>query len=233
MSENVVETTHGRVRGVVHAGHVAYLGLRYAMPPVGPRRFTAPAPAEPWAGVQEAERFGFACPQPPSVLPGMEPGPQGEDCLFLNVYAPRGGGGRKPVLVWLHGGGFSAGSAAQAIYDGGRLAARGDAVVVTVNYRLGPLGFLHLPALGADVPGAVDDPGLLDQLAALAWVRDNAAAFGGDPGNVTIFGESAGAMSVATLVACPAARGLVRRAIAQSGAAQATLDRDTAARTAH
>lgn len=233
MSENVVETAHGRVRGVVRGSHVAFLGLRYAQPPTGTRRFAAPVAPEPWAGVQEASGFGLACPQPPSVLPGMEPGPQGEDCLFLNVYVPRGGGSRRPVLVWFHGGGFSAGSAAQAIYDGGPLATRGDAVVVTVNYRLGPLGFLHLPALGVDVPGAVDNPGLLDQLAALAWVRDNAAAFGGDPGNVTIFGESAGGMSVTTLITCPAARGIVRRAIAQSGAAQATLDRESAARTAH
>src|SRR5690606_2470089 len=232
MSE-IVETTHGRVRGIARDGHVAYLGLRYAQPPIGARRFAAPVAPEPWDGVQDAHAFGLSCPQPPSVLPGMEAGPQGEDCLFLNVYASRGGGSRKPVLVWLHGGGFSAGSGAQAIYDGGALAARGDAVVVTVNYRLGPLGFLHLPALGADVPGAVDNPGVLDQLAALAWVRDNAAAFGGDPGNVTIFGESAGGMSVTTLLACPASRGIVRRAIAQSGAAQATLDREGAARTAH
>jgi para-nitrobenzyl esterase len=227
------ETTHGRLRGVEHAAHVAFRGIPYARPPLGALRFTPPRPPEPWAGVRDASDFGRACPQPPSVLPGMAPGPQDEDCLYLNVYAPREPGRGRPVMVWIHGGGFTGGSAAQAIYDGGRLASRGDVVVVTVNYRLGPLGFLHLPAAGAACDDAASNPGILDQIAALAWVRDNAAAFGGDPANVTIFGESAGGMSVATLLASPLARGLFHRAIAQSGAGQATQDRDAAARTAH
>jgi para-nitrobenzyl esterase len=151
-------------------------------------------------------------------LPGMDVGRTDEDCLYLNVYAPAGGGARKPVLVWIHGGGFVIGSGSQVVYDGSRLARRGDAVVVTINYRLGALGFLHLAELCPDLPGAVSNPGLRDQVAALAWVRSHVAAFGGDPGNVTIFGESAGGMSVATLLGMPSARGLFQRAIPQSGA---------------
>jgi para-nitrobenzyl esterase len=145
------------------------------------------------------------------------PGPQAEDCLTLNVWTP-GTDGARPVMVWIHGGGFVAGSGASALYRGRALAARGDVVVVTINYRLGILGFLAHPGLAdPDAGGAAGNWGLLDQVAALSWVHDNIPAFGGDPNNVTIFGESAGGMSVADLLAVPGARGLFHRAIAQSG----------------
>jgi para-nitrobenzyl esterase len=226
----VVEIASGKLEGREADGVQSFLGIPYAAPPIGRWRFTPPQPVAPWSGIRSADSFGGACPQPPSVLPGMAVGTQNEDCLFLNVYTPRADGGRRPVLVWIHGGGFSTGSGSQAIYDGARLARRGDVVVVTINYRLGPLGFLAPGAAGLALDGATDNAGLLDQVAALAWVRAHIASFGGDPEQVTIFGESAGGMSVATLLATPAARGLFHRAIAQSGSAQATKRPDDAAR---
>lgn len=218
----VVETTHGKVEGREAPTHQTYLGIPFAAPPVGRLRFAPPAPPAPWTGVRPALEPGHACPQPQSLLPGMAPGTTGEDCLSLNVFTPAADDARRPVLVWLHGGGFVTGSSTQPLYEASRLAVRGDVVVVTVNYRLGALGFLAPGAAGLDLEGSTDNAGMLDQVAALAWVRDNVAAFGGDPAKVTIFGESAGGMSVTTLLAMPAARGLFRRAIAQSGAAQAT-----------
>lgn len=217
-----VETSLGRLAGVEADGVRVFRGVPFAKPPVGALRFRAPAPAEPWAGERDASRFGDSAPQPPlmlAALPGMDVGPQSEDCLYLNVYAPAGAraGDRKPVLVWIHGGGFVIGSGSQPIYDGGPLVRRGDVVVVTINYRLGTLGFLDLGEQGGE---ATPNAGILDQIAALRWVRENVAAFGGDPQNVTIFGESAGGMSVGTLLGCPAARGLFQRAVAQSGACQ-------------
>jgi para-nitrobenzyl esterase len=230
----VVETRSGRVAGVARDGVLAFRGIPYARPPVGPRRFRAPEPEEPWAGVRSARDFGPSAPQRPLALPlpGMDVGPCDEDCLYLNVYTPAADGARRPILVWIHGGGFVIGSGSQPLYDGGPLARRGDLVVVTINYRLGPLGFLYLAELCPGLEGAVGNAGLRDQVAALAWARENAAAFGGDPGNVTIFGESAGGMSVATLLGMPAARGLFRRAIAQSGAAHNVHSRETATRVA-
>jgi len=218
----VVVTTQGRVAGRETATHQTFLGIPFAAAPVGPLRFAPPAPAAPWTGVRPALEPGHACPQPAALLPGMAPGTLGEDCLSLNVYTPAADDGRRPVMVWFHGGGFITGSSTQSIYEASRLAIRGDVVVVTANYRLGVLGFLAPGAAGLDIPGATDNAGMLDQVAALVWVRDNIAAFGGDPRRVTIFGESAGGMSVTTLLAMPAARGLFQRAIAQSGAAQAT-----------
>ena len=218
----VVETTSGKVEGRESPTHQTFLGIPFAANPVGALRFAPPAPPAAWTGVRAAKEPGHACPQPASPLPGMAPGPIGEDCLTLNVFTPSAGRGHRPVMVWFHGGGFVTGSSNQALYEAGRLAVRGDVVVVTANYRLGALGFLAPGAAGLDLPGAADNVGMLDQVAALRWVRDNVAAFGGDPGKVTIFGESAGGMSVTTLLAMPAAKGLFRRAIAQSGAAQAT-----------
>jgi para-nitrobenzyl esterase len=225
----VVEITSGRIEGREAPTHQTFLGIPYAAAPVGRLRFAAPAPAASWSGVRAAIAPALACPQPPSLLPGMAPGPTGEDCLALNVYTPAADRGRRPVLVWFHGGGFVTGSSTQALYDARRLVVRGDVVVVTVNYRLGVLGFLAPDAAGIAIDGATDNAGMLDQVAALRWVRDNVAAFGGDPAKVTIFGESAGGMSVATLLAMPSARGLFRRAIAQSGAAQATCSLEQAA----
>jgi para-nitrobenzyl esterase len=218
----VVETTSGKIAGRETPMHHVFLGIPFAANPVGRLRFAPPVPPAAWSDVRPATEPGHACPQPPSLLPGMAPGTIGEDCLTLNVYTPAVDGGRRPVMVWFHGGGFVTGSSTQALYDASRLAVRGDVVVVTANYRLGALGFLAPGAAGLDLEGAADNVGMLDQVAALRWVRDNAAAFGGDPSRVTIFGESAGGMSVATLLAMPAARGLFHRAIAQSGAAQAT-----------
>jgi len=226
-----VEIASGQLEGRRAGGVESFLGIPFAKPPTGALRFCPPQPAAPWRGVRAADAFGGSAPQnalDAGMLPGMQVGRQNEDCLFLNVYTPAADAGRRPVLVWIHGGAFTIGSGSQAIYDGSRLARRGDAVVVTINYRLGALGFLDLEPRFGD--GWSCNLGLLDQIEALAWVRENIDRFGGDPGNVTIFGESAGGMSVGTLLGCPAARGLFHRAIPQSGAAHNTHDRETAGR---
>ena len=217
----VVETRDGKLRGA-RDGLAVFRGIPYAAPPVGPLRLRPPRPARPWPGVRDALRPGPSAPQVPgplSTLLGTGADARSEDCLYLDVWTPGLDDARRPVLVWLHGGGFTNGAGSQPVYDGGLLARRGDALVVTPNYRLGVLGWLALPALAEEEGGAAGNFGLLDQIAALQWVRDNARAFGGDPENVTLFGESAGAMSVGTLLGCPRARGLFRRAILQSGAA--------------
>jgi para-nitrobenzyl esterase len=219
----VVETQSGKIEGESRGGHERFLGVPFAAPPVGERRWRAPEPAAKWSRVRPALAFAPSAPQPPSALPGMAVGAQDEDCLYLNVYTPRADGAGRPVLFWIHGGGFTTGSGSQALYDGGALAERGDVVVVTINYRLGALGYLHLPGCDANV-------GQLDQIAALRWTEENIGAFGGDPRQVTIFGESAGGMAVATLLGMPAAHGLFRGAIAQSGAAHNVHSRESAAR---
>jgi para-nitrobenzyl esterase len=231
---SIVETRSGKVEGVAGDGVEIFRGIPFARPPVGPLRFAAPAPEQPWKGVRSAAEFGTSALQHPMMLPlpGMEVGPMDEDCLYLNVYTPVADDARRPVMVWIHGGGFVIGSGSQALYDGAPLAARGDVVVVTVNYRLGPLGFLYLADLCPDLEGAVGNAGIRDQIAALEWVRDNIERFGGDPGNVTIFGESAGGMSVGTILGMPSARGLFRRAIPQSGAAHNVHTRETASEVA-
>jgi len=207
-------------------GVSAFLGVPFAAPPTGDRRWRAPAPAASWRGVRAADSFGASCPQ--AVMPnGFGPwtaeyvvqAPVAEDCLFLNVWAPAAPaakGKKRPVMVWIHGGAFISGSGSVPIYDGARLAAK-DVVVVTVNYRLGVLGFLAHPALTAE-GGASGNYGLMDQIAALQWIKANIGAFGGDPRQVTIAGQSAGALSVLALMEAPQARGLFSRAIAQSGA---------------
>ena len=225
----LVETGLGKVEGFEADGVRVFRGIPYAKPPVGARRFRAPEKPEPWAGVRDATLYGAAAPQPPlmmQMLPGFDIGTQSEDCLTLNVYAPASASQahKKPVMVWIHGGGFVIGAGSQSIYDGKRLARRGDLVVVTINYRLGALGFLELE----HQDGATSNAGLLDQVLALEWVRDHIEAFGGDPNDVTIFGESAGGMSVGTLLGTPAARGLFHKAIPQSGACQAIHDREGA-----
>ncbi len=210
----IVETGRGRLEGEEVDGVRVFRGIPYARPPIGPLRFRPPVEPEPWAGVRDATRFGPAAPQPEMMvpIPGFGVGEQSEDCLYLNVYAPAAPGGGRPVLVWIHGGGFVIGSGSQDIYDASSLVRRGDVVVVTINYRLGALGFLHL-----DDEESSANLGLLDQIAALEWVRDNIEAFGGDPDKVTIFGESAGGHSVGQLMASPLSAGLFHRAIAQSG----------------
>ncbi len=226
----VVEIASGRIEGVQSEGHQFFRGIPYADPPVGARRFAAPQPVTPWAGVRSAEQYGPGAPQPPSLLPGMAPGPQDEDCLTLNVYTPAADGARRPVMVWIHGGGFTGGSSQQALYEGDRLTRRGEIVLVTINYRLGALGYLHLADCEAQLPGAVSNAGQRDQIAALEWVRENIDRFGGDPRRVTIFGESAGGMAVSTLMATPSARGLFQAVIAQSGAAQSCHTVESATR---
>jgi para-nitrobenzyl esterase len=219
----IVETVSGKIEGERRGSHERFLGIPFAAPPVGERRWRAPEPAPQWSRVRPAVHFAPSAPQPPSALPGMAVGPQDEDCLYLNVYTPSADGAPRPVMFWIHGGGFTTGSGSQALYDGGALAERGDVVVVTINYRLGALGYLHLPGCDANI-------GQLDQIAALRWTRDNIRAFGGDPEQVTIFGESAGGMAVATLLGMPGARGLFRAAIPQSGAAHNVHTRESAAR---
>jgi len=198
---------------------VAYKGIPYAEPPVGDLRWRPPVPARGWAGVRDATAFGHACLQPPpapaSVYYDRMASPS-EDCLTLNVWAPAGGG-HLPVMVWIHGGALSGGGSSEPLYDGARLARQGI-VVVSINYRLGLLGFLAHPALSAESPRHLSgNYGLLDQIEALRWVRDNIAAFGGDPARVTIAGESAGGLSVYALLASPLARGLFDKAISESG----------------
>ncbi len=214
----MVSTTNGRVGGQEHGGVTRFLGIPYAASPTGALRFRAPAPPPAWDGILEAGAFSATPPKPDYPVPFdvllPEPNIPGEDWLTVNVWTPGGSG--LPVMVWIHGGAFTNGNSAVPVYDGHAFA-RDGVVLVTVNYRLGVDGFAFLP-------GAPANRGLLDQIAALEWVRDNIAVFGGDPGNVTIFGESAGAMSVTTLLSIPRARGLFAKAITQSGAAQAAAD---------
>lgn len=217
-----VETMQGRVRGARERGILTFRGIRYAASVAGEGRWRAPRAPEAWSGVRDALRPGPAAPQaagPMLELLGLVPRETAEDCLFLNVWTPGPGGAPRPVLVWIHGGGFTSGSGSLSVFDGAQLARNGDVVVVTLNYRLGALGFLRTALLAADEGGPAANFGLLDQIAALAWVRANAHAFGGDPERVTLFGQSSGAMCAAVLLATPRAQGLASRAILQSGAA--------------
>jgi para-nitrobenzyl esterase len=226
--DGTVEIQGGRVRGAERNGVWSFSGIPYATPPVGPLRWRPPVAPTPWTGIKECEHFGPIAPQTPPI-PGMSVGgatdEQSEDCLTLNVWTQGLGGEPRPVMVWIHGGGFNSGTGAGDLYRGGTLAREGDVVVVTINYRLGALGFLAHPALqppstswaGGEEWLGYGNWGLADQIAALVWVRDNIAAFGGDPGTVTIFGESAGGMSVSALLAIAEARGLFHRAIVESG----------------
>jgi len=230
----IVETCSGKLEGRETGGVQVFRGIPYVRPPVGALRFRAPEPVEPWSGVRSAADFAPSAPQQPMMLPlpGMDVGAMDEDCLYLNVYTPAADGAARPVMVWIHGGGFAIGSGSQPVYDGCPLARRGDVVVVTINYRIGPLGFLYLADLCPELGGTTGNAGIRDQVAALEWVQENIAAFGGDPGNVTIFGESAGGMSVGTLLGMPSARGLFTRGIAQSGASHNVHTRETATKVA-
>ena len=238
MATAIVETSAGQLRGELRDdGSAVFRGVPFAAPPVGDNRFAPPQPVEPWTGVADALEWGPASVQAGGRLKGREEAPQRgmfggmfgagdlevrEDCLYLNVWTPGLDDRKRPVMVWIHGGAFRMGTGALPGYDGQALSTDGDVVVVTINYRLGLLGFLYAPELGAA------NLGLLDQVAALEWVRNEIAAFGGDPDQVTIFGESAGVKSVECLLAMPAASGLFSRAVVQSTYAIA-MDTETAA----
>ncbi len=238
-----VRTEPGRARtrgtarpeGADGNGVHVFRGIPYAAPPTGPRRYRAPQPPDPWTDVRECLDAGPVAPQPPSPFEAMlgAPSPHwDEDCLTLNVWTPGLDDARRPVMVWIHGGAFVNGSGSTPWYDGTRFAQHGDLVVVTINYRLGALGFLHLAPFDRDRFADAGNCGLLDQIAALEWVRDNIENFGGDPSRVTVFGESAGGMSVGTLLGMPAAQGLFARAIVQSGSASFVADEARATRIA-
>ncbi|HEX4181973.1 MAG TPA: carboxylesterase family protein, partial [Caulobacteraceae bacterium] len=216
---NEVRTTSGLVVGGAADDVVAFKGIPYAAPPIGALRWRPPQPAAAWSGVRTADTYGPICMQKYDPKDNGVGGPaMSEDCLTLNVWRPFGEAGRLlPVMVWIHGGGFVNGSGTAALYDGSALARQG-VVVVTLNYRLGRFGFFATPSLTREAGGEpVGNYGLLDQIAALRWVRNNIKGFGGDPDQVTIFGESAGGMSVNQLMVSPAARGLFKQAITESG----------------
>jgi para-nitrobenzyl esterase len=235
----VAQTTAGKVRGVTVSattGKVkAFKGIPYGASTEGAGRFMPPSKPQAWTGVRDAIELAPASPQTPTMLipESMAQQPKGdysgtEDCLHLNVWTPSAGGGKRPVMVWFHGGGYSAGSANWEMYNGANLAAKRDVVVVTVNHRLNVFGYLYLADLGAAKYANASNVGMLDTIAALEWVRDNISAFGGDPGNVTIFGQSGGGGKVSTLMGMPAAKGLFHRAIAMSGSNVSAIPRDRA-----
>jgi para-nitrobenzyl esterase len=214
----VVESKCGELEGVFERNLFTFKGVPYAAPPIGELRWMPPQPLKPWQGVRPATTYGSIAPQTVMPFPGIEgkPEPQSEDCLYLNVYTPGLDDVRRPVMVWIHGGAFCMGSGSELMYRTGTIASNGNVVLVTINYRLGVLGFLNLNELTQGKIPSTGNEGLQDQAAALRWVRDNIAAFGGDPDNVTLFGESAGAMSVGCLLNLPEARGLFHKAIMES-----------------
>jgi len=233
----VVEVSSGRLRGLAGRRAQAFLGIPFAQPPIDELRFRPPVAPAPWGGVRPATSFGAAAPQIVMAagsflrpLIGASAEGQSQDCLTLNVWTPAADAAKRPVLVWIHGGAFVLGTGASGLYHGASTAQRGDVVVVTLNYRLGVLGFLNHPELRER--GLAPNLGVLDQIRALEWVRENIEAFGGDPDNVTVFGESAGGMSVGTLLATPRAEGLFHRAILQSGALHHVASEAHAARVA-
>ena len=237
-----VETTAGRIRGIRVKGVHAFKGVPYAASTAGANRFMPPRKPQPWTGVRDATRLGHRSPQllsefhgvvPPELEPMDRNEPMGEDCLVLNVWtAGLRDAHRRPVMVWLHGGGYTTGSGGFVIYDGTELARKHDVVAISLNHRLSALGYLDLSGIGGERYADSSNLGNLDIIAALEWVRDNIAEFGGDPGNVTIFGQSGGGGKVSSLMAMPAAHGLFHRAIVESGADVRGVSRERANQTA-
>ena len=233
-SAPVVETTAGKIRGTLENKVCVFRGVPYGASTAGSARFMPPQKPQPWAGVKETVELGHRSPQGastliPEVAATDAAEPAGEDCLVLNVWTASATPAQKrPVMVWLHGGGFTSGSGGFKIYDGVNLAGKHDVVVVTVNHRLNAFGYLYLADLGGAKYANSANAGMLDIVAALEWVRDNISNFGGDPANVTIFGQSGGAAKVSTLLAMPGAKGLFHRAVIESGASIRGISRDAA-----
>ncbi len=227
---SIVNTQSGQVQGFSKNGAEYFLGIPYAQPPIGELRFKAPLPAKPWQGVKECTKTAAAAPQNKGILAMVKE--YNEDCLYLNVVTPRADSKARPVMVWIHGGSFTSGSGEQSVYLDSTLPMQGDVVLVTINYRLGVLGFVDFSRIAETSP-CHSNVGLRDMLAALTWVKNNIHAFGGDPNNVCVFGESAGAMGTACLLGSPLAKGLFQKAIMQSGAAHMTSLPEDALRVAH
>lgn len=225
MKEAIVETNYGKVQGEFLGDVYVFRGIPYAKPPVGTLRFKAPEKCDKWEGIYDATKFASIAPQTPSDVMnflGNQITTMNEDCLYLNIWSPAPDNKRRAVMVWIHGGAFVAGSGSSPWYDGRNFAKNGDVVVVTLNYRLGVFGFLHLNELNEHYPTSGNN-GILDQIAAIEWVKENIHHFGGDPERITVFGESAGAMSIGAMLGIPKARGLFQQVILQSGAAHHTI----------
>jgi para-nitrobenzyl esterase len=226
----IVNTKSGKIEGSFEDGLFVFKGIPYAAPPVGDLRWMPPGPVKKWDGVREAKNFGAIAPQ--TVMPlgpfGQFPQPQSEDCLFLNIWTPGLDNARRPVMVWIHGGAFTIGSGSDPMYTSDVLPKRGNIVFVSINYRLGMLGFLRLKDVTSGKISATGNEGLMDQVVALKWVKENIAAFGGDPNNVTVFGESAGGMSIGCLMAMPSAKGLFQKGILESGVGSAAVSLNVA-----
>jgi para-nitrobenzyl esterase len=228
----IANTKSGKLEGSYESGQYIFKGIPYSVPPVGDLRWMPPQPVKPWKDVRPAKTFSPIAPQ--NLMMGgfsaQAPQPQSEDCLYLNIWTPGLDNAKRPVMVWIHGGAFVGGSGSDTMYDNDKLQKRGNIVLVSINYRLGMLGFLRLKDVtGGKIP-ATGNEGLLDQVQALKWIKDNITAFGGDEKNITVFGESAGSMSIACLMVMPKAKGLFHKAIMESGVGSVAVPKEEANR---